>query len=262
MKLRTKIWLIVAACLILVGAILFGGALSAMNWDFTKLSTDKLETNRYELTEDFQNITLTTVTADVTFLPATDGKTTIICTEWENQKHSVTVEDGMLTIKMVDTRPWYHYIFNLHFGSPKLTVYLPNGEYGDLTVKATTGDIEIKNLIVDAINLHLTTGDAKLTDLSCTRLSLDATTGDAALKNVITTGSLKLKATTGDVKFDGCDAADIFIKLTTGDVTGNLLTGKIFTVKTTTGDIDVPPSSGTGKCQITATTGDVRLTIK
>lgn len=262
MKLRTKIWLIIASCLFLTGAILFGGALSAVNWNFANLSTRSLETNHHTLTEDFQNITLSTVTADVIFLPATDGKATVVCTEWEDQKHTVTVENGTLTIKMKDTRPWYCHIFNLHFGSPKITVYLPAAAYGNLTANATTGDIEIKNLTADILDLRLTTGDAKLTALSCNRLSMSATTGNTTLKNVVATDSFNLRATTGNVKFDNCDAMDIFVKLTTGDVTGSLCTGKIFDVHSTTGDVDVPPSSGTGKCQISLTTGHVRLTVK
>ncbi len=262
MKLRTKVWLIVAACLFIIGAILFTGALYAMNWDFSFLSTDKLETNRYELTEDFQNISLTTVTADVTFLPATDGKATVICTEWENQKHSVTVEDGTLTVKMEDTRSWYHYIFNLNFDSPKITVYLPVGAYGNLRVKATTGDIAIKDLSPTSMDLSVTTGHIQLTDISCTRLSIKSVTGDISLKNVIAIDSLTVNAITGDVNFDGCDALRICVNLTTGDVTGSLLSDKVFSATVTTGHVDVPPSSGTDICEITATTGNIRITVQ
>ena len=163
MKLRTKIWLIVAACLFLVGAVLFVSALTAMSWDFTKLSTDKLETNRYELTEDFQNISLTTLTADVSILPAPDGKAAVVCREWDTQKHTVSVKNGTLVIKMEDTRHWYNYIFSLHFGLPKLTVYLPDSHCDNLSVKVTTGDIEIKNLSANAVDLSAVTGDAHLT---------------------------------------------------------------------------------------------------
>lgn len=262
MKLRTKVWLIVAASLFLIGAILFVGAMRTMNWDFSKLSTDKLETNRHELTQDFQNISLSTVTADISVLPATDGKAAVICTEWENMKHSVEVKDGTLTVKMEDNRPWYNYIFNLHFASPSITVYLPAEKYGNLTVKAVTGDIVIKDLSPTSMDLSVTTGDIQLTNITCTRISIEGVTGDVAMKNVIAADSIAIEATTGDVKFDACDAAQISIQVTTGDVTGSLLTDKVFDIHVTTGDIDVPPSAGSDKCHITATTGDIRITVK
>ena len=42
---RMKIWLIIAAALILIGCILFAGVMTVMKWDFTKLSTVKYVTS-------------------------------------------------------------------------------------------------------------------------------------------------------------------------------------------------------------------------
>ena len=38
MSKSMKIWLIVATSLILVGGIIFGGIMMALNWDFSKIS--------------------------------------------------------------------------------------------------------------------------------------------------------------------------------------------------------------------------------
>ena len=51
MKKGTLVWLIVAAALVLVGAILFGGMMFMIKWDFLKLSTVKYETNIHEIGE-------------------------------------------------------------------------------------------------------------------------------------------------------------------------------------------------------------------
>jgi len=67
---------------------------------------------------------------------------------------------------------------------------------------------------------------------------------------------------TGDVKFDGCDAAEIFVETDTGDVKGSLLTDKIFIVQTDTGSVDVPKTATGGKCEITTSTGDINISIK
>ena len=46
-----KIWLIIAASLIVAGAIIFTGEMLVLKWDFTKLSTVKYETNTYEIND-------------------------------------------------------------------------------------------------------------------------------------------------------------------------------------------------------------------
>ena len=41
MKKSTKVWLLIAACLVLVGSLLFVGVMTMLKWDFSKLSTVK-----------------------------------------------------------------------------------------------------------------------------------------------------------------------------------------------------------------------------
>ena len=51
-----KPWMIVAIALIASGGLLFCVAMSALGWDFSKLTTAKYEENRHDISEDFQNI--------------------------------------------------------------------------------------------------------------------------------------------------------------------------------------------------------------
>lgn len=60
-----KVWLIIAASLVLIGGILFAGVMSTLRWDFMKLSTVKYETNTYEISEAFDGISMNTETADI-----------------------------------------------------------------------------------------------------------------------------------------------------------------------------------------------------
>lgn len=64
---------------------------------------------------------------------------------------------------------------------------------------------------------------------------------------------------TGNVAFDGADAAEISVKTNTGDVTGSLLTGKVFVVQTDTGAVDVPKTAAGGRCEIETDAGDIRI---
>lgn len=320
MSNKTKIWLTVATSLILIGCIVFVGVMTVLKWDFGKLSTTKYETHEYEINEDYKNIEIKTKTADVVFIAAEDNKCKVVCYEEKNLNHSVSVKDNTLIIEAEDTRKWYEHI-GINFKSPKITVYIPQGEYGglsikgntsdikipkdfkfesidisvntgdvansacaekDIKIKTTTGDIKIKDITSNALNLSVTTGDIAVSDVNCGDLKVKVTTGDTKLtdvkcKNVVSggnTGSISLKnviakekfsinRTTGDVKFDSSDAAEISVKTDTGDVTGSLLSKKIFICDSNTGKVDVPTEfADYGKCEIKANTGDIIINIK
>ncbi len=320
MRTRTKVWLIIAISLVLIGCILFAGVMTTLKWDFMELATVKYETNDYEIQENYKNISIITDTADVVFVPSENQKTTVSCYEQKNAKHSVTVKDDTLVIEVVDTRKWYEHI-GIFLGAPKITVYIPQDEYGTLSVKSSTGDVEIpKNIRYERIDvsvstgavtnyasvsklikiktstgnirvenlfagmldlsvstgnvtvsdvtcegdvkINVSTGKTNLTDIKCQNIISGGSTGGLTLKNVIATEKCSIERSTGDVKFDGSDAAEIFVETDTGDVTGSLLTDKVFVVETDTGSMDVPRTVTGGRCEITTDTGDVRIKIQ
>lgn len=319
MKTRTKVWLIIAASLVLTGCILFAGVMTALKWDFMELATVKYETNIYEISEAFDGISMNTDTADIIFALSDDGKCKVECREEENAKHSVTVKDGTLVVELIDDRSVYDYI-GLNFGSPKITIYLPRAEYTSLLIQDDVGDIEIpKEFTFKHVDISLSTGDvdfyasasemikiktgtgdicvenisagslelsagtgevtalgvscegdvtvsvsigkACLIDIACKSVISSGNTGDISLDNVIAAEKLSIERSTGDVKFKGSDAAELFVKTDTGDVTGSLLTDKIFITQTNTGDVDVPDTAAGGRCEIRTNTGDIEIKI-
>ena len=319
MSRAIKIWLIVATSLVLIGGIVFAGVMATLQWDFTKLSTNKYETNEYEITEGFSAISIDVDTTDVKFVPSEDSQCSVSCYEQTNMKHSVTVKDGTLTIKVIDTRKWYEHI-GIGFNSPSITVYIPKGEYGQLLLKSDTGEVEIpKELKFEKIDISTDTGDVKnyasasgsikiktdtgdvcvenisaaefdvsvstgdivashvkcdgeikiavstgkttLTDVICENLSSRGSTGNMILKNAIVGEMLSVERSTGDVRLDRCDAAQLFIMTDTGDVKGSLLSEKVFVYNTDTGDVDLPHTTTGGICEIYTGTGDIKITI-
>ncbi len=281
MSKATKTGLIIASALVLIGCVIFGGVMTMLRWDFTKLSTTEYETNEYEISQSYKSIAIRTKTADVLIAPAEGEKSTVTCREQKNRKHTVAVQDGTLTIEIHDTRKWYEHI-GIYFGSGKITVYLPQAEYEALSARASTGNIRVEDITAGALDLsvstgkitlsdavctgdvkiNVSTGKATLTDLQCKNLESEGNTGDLSLKNVIAAGKFAIERSTGDVKLEGCDAAELWIRTDTGDVKGSLLTEKIFIARTSTGDIDVPKTATGGKCEITTSTGDIKIEIK
>lgn len=277
---KTKFWLIASACLIIFGGIIFSIAGFLVGWDFSKLSTAKKEANSYEITQEFSDIKIETNSANIEFLPSTDGKTKLVCYENVKQKHVASVVDGVLTVCVINEYKWYDYV-GLDFSSPKITFYLVQTEYDKLLIKTDTGDINIPKefsfnsievsvdtgevnssaLVSEDIKISISTGSTILTDVNCKNLYITGSTGDVFIKGVIVSEKTFIKLSTGDVEIQDCDGKEIYIETSTGDVTGNLLSEKVFTAKTSTGKIEVPNTTTGGICEITTSTGDVKITI-
>ena len=131
----------------------------------------------------------------------------------------------------------------------------------DLSV--STGQIDVIGVACSGdVTIQVSTGKCRLNDLSCRSLTTSGNTGDITLKNVIATERLSIKRTTGDVRLEKCDAAELSVETDTGNVIGTLRTEKIFLTKTTTGKIDVPKSTAGGRCEITTTTGNIKIDIE
>ena len=218
MRTSTKILIIAAISLILVGSMIFGCVMLMLNWDITKLSTDKYETNEHEISESFSSVSVVTETASIVFLPSDNEKCSVVCYEEEKVKHSVSVKDGTLTVEAVNTKKWYEHI-GINIGSPKITVYLPLNEYRDLYVKTDTGAVEIpKDFTFENIEITENTGSVKCYASASGSLKIKTTTGSVKCY-ASASDSLKIKTTTGSIRIEGVSANYIDLSVSTGKVT-------------------------------------------
>lgn len=270
----------VAGLLVLAGSLLFVGVMTMLKWDFTKLQTVTYETNRHEITQPYQNIAILADTAVVEVVPSEDGTHLVVCHEQNKVKHKVSVRDGTLVVEREDTRKWYEHLA-IDFGTSKITVCIPAGEYGAISVNTSTGDVRVEQMTTESlglsvstgsiavsnvsclgdIHLRTSTGNNRLTDVTCQNLFAKASTGDITLSGVVAQGLFDIETGTGKVRFDHADAAEISVQTSTGEVTGSLRTGKIFMAQTSTGRVVVPKTTTGGKCDITTGTGDIELSV-
>ena len=112
------------------------------------------------------------------------------------------------------------------------------------------------------VSVNVSTGKAYLTNIACKSVLSKGDTGDISLKNVIAAENFSIERTTGDVSFDGSDAAEIFVETDTGNVVGTLLSEKVFVVNTDTGKKEVPETLSGGRCKITTSTGNIRINLQ
>ncbi len=258
MSKSAKIWL-VATSFILIGCIIFGGVMAMLKWDFTKLSTNKYETNNYEINEDFQSISVVTNTADISFIPSENSKCSVVCYEQKNVKHSVSVKGDTLVIEVVDTRKWYEHI-SINFSSPKITVYMPQGEYGALSISSSTGDVKIpKDFQFKSIDISESTGDITNGASASEGIKIKTTTGSIRIESV-SAKSLDLSVSTGKVTVSGASCTDdVTVKVSTGKANLANIACKNVISRGSTGDISLNNVIAAEKLSIKRSTGDVKV---
>ena len=300
MSKTIKIVLVIAIALIIAGAVLALVTLASVGFDTGKLGAGKFETKTYTPEGDLSSLEISLRISDVTVRVTTDGVLRVECYETEKQPHTVTLADGKLTVTATDQRKWYEKI-SVFSKSPKVTVYVPAGEYESLALETDTGDVEMtggtyrasvkiktgtgdvsasafkaagdvgirtntgKVTVSDAtcadLSVETDTGKVKLTNVNCAALTVETDTGFVTLINVVGTGDAKIETDTGDVRFDRCDAANYRVRTSTGDVEGTIRTEKVFFASSRTGKTDVPHTRSGGDFDASSSTGDIEITI-
>lgn len=291
-----KIWLITAALLILLGALLFVGVMAAAGWDLSGLS-GTVEQGSIPVGEAFERIVINGDTQDLRILPSEDG----VCrVDYALRRGSASaiVSGGTLTVELQRDTAWYRDFFQ--FGDSKVTLLVPMASYEALAVNSSTGDIEIAaGLRFESVEIELSTGDIRvLADASAVRvkgstgnvtlenaevgsLTVSLSTGDVRLSSVACPGTVDITVSTGRVVVESSalgalstngDTGDLTVKdtaisgavtveRTTGDVDLYSSTAAEITVKTSTGDVSFRAADA-GEITVTTSTGDVRGTLR
>ena len=259
MKKRTKIWLVVGAVLMLLGAALLVCEIVLLKGDLSKLSTVKLETNTYDISEDFDSISVYTDTADIIFVLSDDGKCKVECYEEENAKHLVSVSDGTLSVKITNEKSWYDYI-GINVSSPKITVSLPRSEYNMLLIDGATCAVKIPDgFCFVNVDISLSTGAIDFAADSSSLLKLKTSTGGITVKNASAV-NVDIVATTGKVSVSSVSCTgDASIGVSTGRVYLTDVSCSSLTSSGGTGDAVLKNVIATEKLFIKRSTGDVKL---
>ena len=258
MAKKMRIWLIVALSLVLIGGIVFTVAMSAIGWDFTRLSSAKYQTKEYTVSGDFHGISINTKEADVRFVPSENGECRVVCFEKESAPHTVEVQSDKLVIVALGTEEWHENIFD--FVQETLTVYLPQKVYATLSIENRTGDVEVsKDFLFEGVSVSTSTGDIRWFASANGAVTLKTSTGDIFVEN-ISAGSVKLSVSTGAVYVKGVRCTDgVSVQVSTGKAYLTDIVCKSFTSMGNTGDITLKNVQVAERLSIERSTGDVRF---
>lgn len=281
MKKAGMIWLIVAASLILLGAIGMVVTMSMGGWQISKLGRTSYVSKMHTVDEEFRDILVKTDTADLRFALSEDGVCRVECYESAKQAHTVAVEEGTLTIRSFDTRRWYEHI-GINWETPKVTVYLPKEEYETLSIRESTGDVviekelsfrgmeiqvstgDVKNYasVTEAMKIKSSTGDVLVENVTADTLSIFVTTGKVDARSVTCAGELSLTVSTGKAKFTDVTCGKLLSSGDTGDISLiRVVAAESLAIERSTGDVTLESCDG-AEILIKTDTGDVTGSLK
>ena len=249
----------IAVILVLVGAALCGVSFAVLGLNVKSLSSGKFETNRYDVKEEFRGISIRGNTEKITLLPSENGECSVVCYEDARERHTVSVENGTLTVKTVDKRNW-----TVHFGilleSPSITVYLPEKEYGQLSIEADTGDVEIPDAFqFEPVTVELDTGKASCYADAAEAVSITTDTGDIVASD-LSAGEITLASDTGKIRVSGVTCGgELSVRDGTGRVEVEDVTCESFRSDGDTGSLNMKNVQASGSFTIKRDTGNVRF---
>ncbi len=299
MKKSRRLLLCISALAFLLGCVLVMTAFLMIGFDFSQLDTNKMTQKEQLIEGAFSDIEITVLEQDVRVVASPDGVCRISYYDNERVPVDIEVKDGVLRIKQGDSRNWLDFVNIVNTGEKEVTLYLPTGSYGSITVKGSssdielarelcferlvadvstgdiesyaelregasvdgsTGDMHLENVIGGSITVECSSGDITLQHCRAEEVILSVSSGDIELKEVVLSGALRVESSTGEVEFSRIDAKEIEIEVSTGDVEGTLLSGKVFEAKAGTGRVRIPQSDAAGgPCKITTSTGDIDI---
>ncbi len=267
---KKKTWGIVAGVAMLAGLLLIAGVFFAIGFDFSKLSAETYARHAYTPEESFDEIEINSTFFDVKIFPLAEGEEPTIYLPFSgNLSHQVAVQDGKLSIFLLDGRAWYEKwsFFNISNENTTIELHLPHAHYEKLKVKLNSGDILVSN------------ERGEEDDIAFGLVLLETSTGDINFfANTKAGGSVGLLASTGDITVRGAQGVSLSAKVSTGHITLRDCVLKGVSAATSTGGIkmqnveaismNLEVSSGDIELQnvsadsmvLEADTGDVELT--
>ncbi len=296
-----KTSLIIAIVFIVSGLALSFTAFAVMGFDFKKFETVKYEMEETKPEGSFSKISVDS-DEDVIFAVSEDGTTRVTYPVYKDAPHDIRVENDTLKV-LVHKEDWHWtaniFIPHITFSSAKVTIYLPKNVYesltletgsgdvvipenftfGDMTIKASSGDVSCKAQVTGAQNIKTTSGNIVDKNTKSEKISLTATSGDIWLESANVTETLEVKTSSGDItlkkvkggaKFtaehtsgnlrveDG-EFADTVMEATSGDTTLMSINTASLSAKAASGDLWLGTVQATRNMTLKTSSGDITV---
>jgi hypothetical protein len=273
MKKGTKIALITAGALMILGVVLCGVAWASCGFSLAALSTTSdhlvsMPKQAYDPAE-LEKIVLDCGWDDVEIHVSEDEYVWVQYSKWNDWIYLESMRDGVLKFEKVSVETphrWWENFFRVDFTGEDdarrtLHLWLPAGGFaGNLEVTTDSGNVEIDPGIrlEGGLDCQLSAGEFEAEDLEAGRVSVDTDLGDISGRNwtigedvALTTnaggieleksaigGALHCETDLGDVETLRVTAASTNLRTNAGEVTMELMEAPDITIETDMGDVE------------------------
>lgn len=217
--------------------------------------------------------------ADFQILPSENNICRVEYTENETVRYAVTTENNVLHICRADSRTMFSFFkFYRAQRSEPVRVYLPQGAYKSLEVKATSGDIAVPaGYIFDTASLHgasgdiaccaefgslsaeTASGDIALKNAKCNAAELCAASGDATLENIKLGKNSCIETASGKVQITNLEAAELNVETASGKVSLENAECAALHINTASGGVELTHTVSADVMKIGTASGSIRL---
>ncbi len=241
MKDSTRIILIVICfilVLFLIGVLVWGIVMG----DFDYNGNQKIVKEEHFDMESVDEITITTRSSDIHFLETEEKEIRIVQKKSgkvkENDLFQVRNHGGVLEIE--EGRNQNGFCIGFCFGrSSDYEIYIPNSYQKKMSIKTASGDVLVRLGAESFSQFHVIT-----------------VSGDIHINSRVTSDSISLKSTSGDIDTAYLNGSSIYMGTVSGDIENETLEGSI-EIKTTSGDVE--NHFVKGSTQISSVSGEVEI---
>jgi len=171
----------------------------------------------------------------------------------------VTSEMGSKTLELdVSSPKKWFSLFN--FRSVTFEIEVPKELLQDLTIESKSGNITAEDIVTtDSITLEATSGNIKLEKANTRSFTGETNSGNVTVEK-LTTQEAELEATSGNVKLTDFTAQELQIESNSGNITVDGDTASI-DAKTTSGNIKLELEQLTKNSKLKSNSGNVKLSL-
>lgn len=252
-----KKFAILGALLIVLGGILFVGALAASGWDIALLSTNgPLEERLLDVENRQQDITLSERDTPVVIGLSDDNQIHLQYAESRRQYYTIT-DDDMLTIKK-EVKP-LAFVFNFDFNfNAKFTLLLPKNFQGNVTIKNANGTITLSNLDLQELLLKTSNGRVELENVTAKSLELKSSNAPLELNHVKVQDSIICDTSNGKLALSDIIARNLDAETSNATINADSIhVDDALSLESSNGRIDVDALAGK---EISLTTSNASIT--
>lgn len=262
---KSKIWILVAICLMIVGSIVFVASdfYDGLMPRFNKVEDYKITTQdinqisifssdeedykiiTHDINETFDKLSLTINVAKVEIKASEDDKCKVECYETEDENFDVEVKNETLTINSNLTGKAKGFkIIDINIGSiknpPKVIIYLPKNTYKKLEIDDEVGNISIeKDLIFDDVNIELDTGEI--------------------LFEANVNGQLEIENDAGSIEINSQSITDVICSVDAGPIKASNINCEHITLETDIGRIEVSNVIASKNMKFQSEVGEIKI---